>query len=37
MWRFLRTGWVTHQAHGIDYERPADDATAPTPASGAIS
>jgi TRAP-type C4-dicarboxylate transport system permease small subunit len=37
MWRFLRTGWVPHQAHGIDYERPADDATAPTPASGAIS
>jgi len=24
MWRFLRTGLVPHQGHGIDYERPAD-------------
>ena len=26
MWRFLRTGLVPHQAHGIDYEAPRDDA-----------
>jgi TRAP-type C4-dicarboxylate transport system permease small subunit len=24
MWRFLRTGAVPHQAHGIDYEAPPD-------------
>ncbi len=24
MWRFLRTGKVPHQAHGIDYEPPPD-------------
>ena len=24
MWRFLRTGVVPHQAHGIDYESPED-------------
>jgi TRAP-type C4-dicarboxylate transport system permease small subunit len=28
MWRFLRTGKVPHQGHGIDYEAP-HDATAP--------
>src|SRR6202161_906436 len=27
MWRYLRTGYVPHQAHGIDYEAPDDDAT----------
>lgn len=27
MWRFLRTGYVPHQGHGIDYEAPHDDAT----------
>jgi len=26
MWRFLRTGDVPHQAHGIDYEAPHDAA-----------
>ncbi len=26
MWRFLRTGLVPHQAHGIAYEAPRDDA-----------
>ena len=31
MWRFLRTGVVPHQAHGIDYEAPQD-----TPPSAAI-
>lgn len=24
MWRFLRTGFVPHQGHGVDYEAPAD-------------
>jgi len=24
MWRFLRTGKVPHQGHGIDYEAPHD-------------
>ena len=28
MWRFLRTGRVPHQGHGIDYEAPRDDALA---------
>ena len=32
MWRFLRTGLVPHQGHGIDYEAPRD---APAPVSGA--
>ena len=27
MWRFLRTGYVPHQGHGIDYEEPHDKAT----------
>jgi TRAP-type C4-dicarboxylate transport system permease small subunit len=27
MWRFLRTGQVPQQGHGIDYEAPHDDAT----------
>jgi TRAP-type C4-dicarboxylate transport system permease small subunit len=31
MWRYLRTGYVPHQGHGIEYEEPHD---APTP--GAI-
>ena len=37
MWRFLRTGKVPHQGHGIDYEAPHDDAAAPAalPAGGA--
>jgi TRAP-type C4-dicarboxylate transport system permease small subunit len=26
MWRFLRTGFVPHQGHGIDYEAPHDAA-----------
>jgi len=26
MWRFLRTGFVPHQGHGVDYEAPHDDA-----------
>ena len=26
MWRFLRTGYVPHQGHGIDYEEPHDTA-----------
>jgi TRAP-type C4-dicarboxylate transport system permease small subunit len=29
MWRFLRTGQVPHQGHGIDYEAPHDSATPP--------
>jgi TRAP-type C4-dicarboxylate transport system permease small subunit len=29
MWRFLRTGKVPHQGHGIDYEAPRDPAAAP--------
>jgi TRAP-type C4-dicarboxylate transport system permease small subunit len=24
MWRFLRTGYVPHPAHGVDYEAPHD-------------
>ena len=28
MWRFLRTGYVPHQAHGVEYEEP-HDATPP--------
>ena len=28
MWRYLRTGYVPHQGHGIEYEEPHD---APTP------
>jgi C4-dicarboxylate transporter, DctQ subunit len=26
MWRFLKTGRVPHQGHGIDYEHPHDEA-----------
>jgi TRAP-type C4-dicarboxylate transport system permease small subunit len=26
MWRYLRTGFVPHQGHGIDYEEPHDKA-----------
>jgi TRAP-type C4-dicarboxylate transport system permease small subunit len=26
MWRFLRTGYVPHQGHGIEYEEPHDTA-----------
>ena len=29
MWRFLRTGLVPHQGHGIDYETSRGDAVAP--------
>jgi DNA polymerase IIIc chi subunit len=25
MWRFLRTGFVPHQSHGIDYEAPREE------------
>src|ERR1700733_1150388 len=32
MWRFLRTGFVPHQGHGIEYEAPHDDPAAPAPA-----
>jgi C4-dicarboxylate transporter DctQ subunit len=28
MWRYLRTGRVPHQGHGIDYEAPGDVAPA---------
>jgi TRAP-type C4-dicarboxylate transport system permease small subunit len=28
MWRFLQTGKVPHQGHGIDYEQPHDEAAA---------
>jgi TRAP-type C4-dicarboxylate transport system permease small subunit len=31
MWRFLRTGFVPHQGHGIDYEAP-HEAETPAPA-----
>ncbi len=31
MWRFLRTGMVPHQGHGIDYEAPGEPATEPEP------
>ena len=33
MWRFLRTGYVPHQAHGVDYETP-HDASAPAAEAG---
>jgi TRAP-type C4-dicarboxylate transport system permease small subunit len=33
MWRFLRTGYVPHQGHGIDYEAP-HDASGPAAAVG---
>jgi C4-dicarboxylate transporter, DctQ subunit len=26
MWRYLRTGYVPHQGHGVDYEEPHDKA-----------
>jgi hypothetical protein len=26
MWRYLRTGYVPHQGHGIEYEEPHDKA-----------
>jgi TRAP-type C4-dicarboxylate transport system permease small subunit len=32
MWRYLRTGYVPHQGHGIDYEEPHDKAPLGTPA-----
>src|SRR5580698_6654445 len=32
MWRYLRTGRVPHQGHGIEYEEPHDDPAAPVPA-----
>jgi C4-dicarboxylate transporter, DctQ subunit len=25
MWRFLKTGRVPHQGHGIEYERPHEE------------
>ncbi len=31
MWRYLRTGRVPHQGHGVDYEAPRDE---PAPALG---
>jgi C4-dicarboxylate transporter DctQ subunit len=30
MWRFLKTGRVPHQGHGIDYEHPHDEAPVAT-------
>jgi hypothetical protein len=35
MWRFLRTGKVPHQGHGIDYEAPHDAPPAPAAVSEA--
>ena len=32
MWRYLRTGYVPHQGHGIDYEEPHDKAPLGEPA-----
>jgi len=32
LWRFLRTGKVPHQGHGIDYEAPHDAPPLPVPA-----
>ena len=32
-WRFLRTGYVPHQAHGIEYEEPHDTAPLGEPAA----
>jgi len=32
MWRFLRTGYVPHQGHGIEYEEPHDTAPLGEPA-----
>jgi TRAP-type C4-dicarboxylate transport system permease small subunit len=29
MWRYLRTGAVPHQGHGVEYETPHDDAAVP--------
>jgi TRAP-type C4-dicarboxylate transport system permease small subunit len=28
MWRFLRTGFVPHQSHGVDYEAPREEPSA---------
>jgi TRAP-type C4-dicarboxylate transport system permease small subunit len=28
MWRFLRTGFVPHQSHGVDYEAPSEEPSA---------
>ncbi len=30
MWRYLRTGLVPHQGHGVEYEAPSPDAIVPT-------
>jgi hypothetical protein len=35
MWRYLRTGKVPHQGHGIDYEAPHDEEPATQPAGEA--
>jgi TRAP-type C4-dicarboxylate transport system permease small subunit len=32
MWRYLRTGYVPHQGHGIEYEEPHDKAPLGAPA-----
>ena len=29
VWRYLRTGFVPHQGHGVDYEAPRDNAAVP--------
>jgi hypothetical protein len=34
MWRFLRTGYVPHQGHGIEYEEPHDTAPLETIPAG---
>jgi TRAP-type C4-dicarboxylate transport system permease small subunit len=34
MWRYLRTGAVPHQAHGVEYEAPQDGAVAPVGEAG---
>jgi TRAP-type C4-dicarboxylate transport system permease small subunit len=34
MWRFLRTGMVPQQGHGIDYEAPRDEAAGPITEAG---
>jgi TRAP-type C4-dicarboxylate transport system permease small subunit len=31
MWRFLKTGRVPHQGHGVDYEHPHDEAPVAAP------
>jgi TRAP-type C4-dicarboxylate transport system permease small subunit len=37
MWRFLRTGYIPHQGHGIDYEAPHDGAQEPAQQSAQVA